>query len=120
MCIPLYAPAPWTALPLTRGLAALRDTVARLWLCGRRARTLHRFERRFDARSAAGRASARYLRACAAMLDRLRGLFPVIVAVALPLAGAVLAIVRFADGDRDEGLRLAPQRCSVRRSTPCC
>jgi len=41
------------------------------------------------------------------MLDRLRELFPLIVAVALPLAGAVLAIVRFADGDRDEGLRLA-------------
>ncbi|MDQ3721721.1 MAG: hypothetical protein M3376_01340 [Actinomycetota bacterium] len=41
------------------------------------------------------------------MLDRLRGLFPVIVAVALPLAGVVLAVVRFADGDRDDGLRLA-------------
>ena len=41
------------------------------------------------------------------MLDRLRELFALIVAVALPLAGAVLAIVRFADGDRDEGLRLA-------------
>jgi len=41
------------------------------------------------------------------MLDRLRGLFPVIVAVALPLAGAILALVRYAEGDRDEGLRLA-------------
>ena len=41
------------------------------------------------------------------MLDRLRGLFPVIIAVALPLAGAVLAVIRFADGDRDDGLRLA-------------
>jgi hypothetical protein len=41
------------------------------------------------------------------MLDLLRRLFPYIVAVALPLAGAVLAIVRFAGGDRDDGLRLA-------------
>ncbi len=41
------------------------------------------------------------------MLDRLRELFGVIVAVALPLAGAVLALLRFAEGDRDEGLRLA-------------
>ncbi len=41
------------------------------------------------------------------MLDLLRRLFPFIVAVALPLAGAVLAVVRFADGDRDEGLRIA-------------
>ena len=41
------------------------------------------------------------------MLDRLRLLFPYIVAVALPLAGAVLAAVRFADGDRDDALRIA-------------
>ena len=41
------------------------------------------------------------------MLDRLRRLFPFAIAVALPLAGAVLALVRFADGDRDEGLQLA-------------
>ena len=41
------------------------------------------------------------------MLDHLRRLFPFVVAVALPLAGAVLAVVRFADGDRDEGLRIA-------------
>ena len=41
------------------------------------------------------------------MLDRLRRLFPFAIAVALPLAGAVLATIRFADGDRDEGLRLA-------------
>ena len=40
------------------------------------------------------------------MLDRLRRLFPFAIAVALPLAGAVLAAVRFADGDRDDGLRL--------------
>jgi len=48
-----------------------------------------------------------HLRACPAMLDRLRRLFPFAIAVALPLAGAVLATIRFADGDRDEGLRLA-------------
>ena len=41
------------------------------------------------------------------MLDRLRVLFPYIVAVALPLAGAVLAVVRFVDGDRDDALRIA-------------
>ena len=54
---------------------------------------------------AAARAS--HLRACPAMLDRLRVLFPFVVAVALPLAGAILAVVRFTDGDRDDGLRLA-------------
>jgi hypothetical protein len=42
-----------------------------------------------------------------AMLDRLRWLFPFAVAVVLPLAGAVLAVVRFSQGDRDDGLRLA-------------
>ena len=41
------------------------------------------------------------------MLDRLRVLFPYIVAVALPLAGAVLAVVRLVDGDRDDALRIA-------------
>ncbi len=41
------------------------------------------------------------------MLDRLRWIFPYAVAVALPLAGVVLAVVRYADGDRDEALRLA-------------
>jgi Na+-driven multidrug efflux pump len=41
------------------------------------------------------------------MLDRLRWIFPYAVALALPLAGAVLAAVRYADGDRDEALRLA-------------
>jgi len=41
------------------------------------------------------------------MLDHLRRLFPYVVAVALPLAGVVLAVVRVADGDRDEGLWLA-------------
>ena len=42
----------------------------------------------------------------AGVLDLLRRLFPYLVAVVLPLAGAVLAVVRFADGDRDDGLRL--------------
>jgi hypothetical protein len=41
------------------------------------------------------------------MLDRLRVLFPYIVAVALPLAGAILAVVRYGAGDRDDGLRIA-------------
>jgi hypothetical protein len=41
------------------------------------------------------------------MLDHLRTLFVYIVAVALPLAGAVIAVIRFADGDRDDGLRIA-------------
>jgi len=41
------------------------------------------------------------------MLDSLRVLFVYIVAVVLPLAGAILAVVRYADGERDEGLRLA-------------
>jgi hypothetical protein len=43
----------------------------------------------------------------AGVLDLLRRLFVYVVAVVLPLAGAVLAVVRFADGDRDDGLRLA-------------
>ncbi len=41
------------------------------------------------------------------MLDRLRALFAFALAVALPLVGAIFAAVRFAAGDRDEGLRLA-------------
>ena len=41
------------------------------------------------------------------MLDRLRWIFPFAIAVALPLAGVVLAVVRYADGDRDMALRLA-------------
>jgi hypothetical protein len=52
-------------------------------------------------------ARARHLQACAAMLDRLRALFPYFLAVVLPLAGAILAVVRVAAGDRDDGLRLA-------------
>jgi hypothetical protein len=41
------------------------------------------------------------------MLDRLRVLFPFVVALVLPLAGAILALGRVADGDRDAALRLA-------------
>ncbi len=41
------------------------------------------------------------------MLDFLRGIFVYVVAIALPLAGVILAIVKFAAGDRDEGIRIA-------------
>lgn len=41
------------------------------------------------------------------MLDRLRVAFPYIVALLLPLAGVVLAVVRFADGQREEAIRMA-------------
>ncbi|HEV2774122.1 MAG TPA: hypothetical protein VGV90_00875 [Solirubrobacteraceae bacterium] len=41
------------------------------------------------------------------MLDRLRALFALLLAAVLPLVGAVLAIVRFADGHRDDALRIA-------------
>lgn len=41
------------------------------------------------------------------MLDRLRVLFVYVVAVVLPLAGAILAVLRYAEGDRDDGLRIA-------------
>ena len=40
------------------------------------------------------------------MLDRLRWLFPFIVALVFPLAGMLLAAARLVEGDRDEGLRL--------------
>ena len=40
------------------------------------------------------------------MLDRLRWIFPFVVALVFPLAGAILAAARFVEGDRDEGLRL--------------
>ncbi len=39
-------------------------------------------------------------------LDQLRLAFPYVVALALPLAGLLLAIVKFTDGDRDDALRL--------------
>lgn len=41
------------------------------------------------------------------MLDRLRGSFIYVVALVLPLAGAIIAIVRYSEGDRDEAIRLA-------------
>lgn len=40
------------------------------------------------------------------VLDQLRAGFPYIIALGLPLAGLALAVIRFADGDRDEGSRL--------------
>jgi hypothetical protein len=42
----------------------------------------------------------------APLLDRLRVSFPYFVALGLPLAGIVLAMVKFSERDRDEGLRL--------------
>ena len=41
------------------------------------------------------------------MLDRLRVAFPYIVAVALPLAGVLIAVIRYSQGDRDDALRIA-------------
>jgi hypothetical protein len=41
------------------------------------------------------------------ILDFLRGSFVYIVAVVLPLAGLILAIIRLAEGDRIEGARIA-------------
>jgi hypothetical protein len=41
------------------------------------------------------------------MLDRLRWVFPYAVAVALPLAGLILAGARYSGGDRDDAVRLA-------------
>jgi len=43
----------------------------------------------------------------ARVLDVLRVGFPYIVAFFLPFAGAVIAVVRFSQGDRDEALRIA-------------
>jgi hypothetical protein len=43
----------------------------------------------------------------APVLDFLRRNFAYFVAVALPLAGVILAIVKVVDGDRDAGLRIA-------------
>ena len=42
----------------------------------------------------------------ARLLDRLRGSFIYIVAFLLPLAGAVIAVVRFSEGDREEAARV--------------
>jgi 3-polyprenyl-4-hydroxybenzoate decarboxylase len=41
------------------------------------------------------------------MLDRLRWSFPYIVAVCLPLAGVVIAVVRYTQDDREDALRIA-------------
>ncbi len=43
----------------------------------------------------------------APLLDFLRGVVSYVVAFVLPLAGAILAIVQLASGERDEGLRIA-------------
>lgn len=43
----------------------------------------------------------------APILDFLRRYFAYFVAVALPLAGAVLAVVRFAEGSREDALGIA-------------
>ncbi|HTN25126.1 MAG TPA: hypothetical protein VL120_14130 [Solirubrobacteraceae bacterium] len=40
------------------------------------------------------------------VLDQLRAGFPYIIALGLPLAGLILAIARFSEGDRDDGFRL--------------
>ena len=41
------------------------------------------------------------------VLDFLRTNFVLFVAVALPLAGVVLAVIRFASGERDDALKIA-------------
>lgn len=41
------------------------------------------------------------------MLDFLRGIFLYAVAIALPLVGVILAIVKYTQDDRDEALRIA-------------
>ena len=41
------------------------------------------------------------------VLDFLRANYAYFVAVVLPLAGIVIAIAKLADGDRDDGLRIA-------------
>jgi len=41
------------------------------------------------------------------MLDRLRVAFPYIVAIALPLAGVLIAVIRFTQDERDDALRIA-------------
>jgi hypothetical protein len=43
----------------------------------------------------------------APILDFLRRNFAYIVAVALPLAGLVLAVIKLAEGDRDGALKIA-------------
>ena len=41
------------------------------------------------------------------MLDHVRVAFPYIVAIALPLAGIVIAILRYTQGEHDDALRIA-------------
>lgn len=41
------------------------------------------------------------------VLDVLRAAFPYVIAIALPLAGAVIGVAKYGAGDRDEGLRIA-------------
>ena len=41
------------------------------------------------------------------ILDRLRGVFLYAIAAVLPLAGVILAGVRYSEGERDEALRIA-------------
>jgi len=43
----------------------------------------------------------------APVLDFLRANFALFVAALLPLAGLVMAIAKFADGDREDGTRIA-------------
>jgi len=46
------------------------------------------------------------IRQTACVLDHLRGAFVYIVAALLPLAGLILAAVRYSQGERDESLRI--------------
>jgi hypothetical protein len=46
------------------------------------------------------------IRQTACVLDRLRVAFVYIVAALLPLAGLLLAVVRYSQGERDESLRI--------------
>jgi hypothetical protein len=41
------------------------------------------------------------------VLDRLRVAFPYIVAIALPLAGGLIAVIRYTQGERDDALQIA-------------
>lgn len=43
----------------------------------------------------------------APVLDFLRANVALFIAVALPLAGLIMAIAKFADGDREDGSRIA-------------
>lgn len=40
------------------------------------------------------------------MLDRLRGSFIYVLAIVLPLAGAIIALIRYQEGEREEAIRL--------------